>query len=192
VAPALIEAAGRQAGMPTGPLAMADEISQETMLRIRRQERDDLGEAWVPSPVFDIVERFVAMGRSGRRHGAGFYDYPEDGAKTLWPGLADLFPVATAQPDIMDARRRLLQVQATEAARAWAEGIIDDPRMADVGSLLGWRFPAWTGGVMSFIDQGGLDSFMAHAARLTAAHGARFDPPEKLKALAAQGGSLYP
>jgi 3-hydroxyacyl-CoA dehydrogenase/enoyl-CoA hydratase/3-hydroxybutyryl-CoA epimerase len=82
-------------------------------------------------------------------------------------------------------------VQATEAARAWAEGVIDDPRMADVGSLLGWSFPAWTGGVMSYIDQGGLDGFMAHAARLTEAYGPRFDPPQKLKDLAAAGGSLY-
>jgi 3-hydroxyacyl-CoA dehydrogenase/enoyl-CoA hydratase/3-hydroxybutyryl-CoA epimerase len=191
VDPALIEDAGKQAGMPTGPLAMADEISQETMLRIRSQERDDLGDKWVRGREFDIVERFVGMGRGGRRTGAGFYDYPAEGTKALWPGLAEMFPRANDQPEIAEAKRRLLQVQATEAARAWAEGVIDDPRMADVGSLLGWSFPAWTGGVMSYIDQGGLDGFMEHAARLTEAHGPRFDPPQKLKDLAAAGGSLY-
>jgi 3-hydroxyacyl-CoA dehydrogenase/enoyl-CoA hydratase/3-hydroxybutyryl-CoA epimerase len=161
------------------------------MLRIRSQERDDLGDKWVRGREFDIVERFVAMGRGGRRTGAGFYDYPAEGTKALWLGLAEMFPRANVQPDVADAKRRLLQVQATEAARAWAEGVIDDPRMADVGSLLGWSFPAWTGGVMSYIDQGGLGSFIEHAARLTGAHGPRFDPPQKLKDLAAAGGSLY-
>ena len=28
--------------------------------------------------------------RFGRKNGKGFYDYPQDGAKRLWPGLADL------------------------------------------------------------------------------------------------------
>jgi 3-hydroxyacyl-CoA dehydrogenase/enoyl-CoA hydratase/3-hydroxybutyryl-CoA epimerase len=192
VAPALIEQAGLQAGMPTGPLAMADEISQATMLRIRDQERADLGITTPPGPVHAMLARLVEAGRAGRRAGGGFYDYPADGPKRLWPGLADYAPRAATQPPIADLVHRLLDIQATEAARAWADGIIDEPRMADIGSTLGWSFPAWTGGVMSYIDQGGLGAFIDRAARLTAAHGPRFDPPDRLKALAQAGGTLYP
>lgn len=191
VTPALIDNAGRQAGMPVGPLAMADEIAQETMLRIRQQERADLGAAWVRGPEFDVIERLVGLGRKGRRHGAGFYDYPADAPKHLWPGLADLFPAAAAQPDPALVRRRLLVAQSVEAARAWADGVIDDPRMADVASLLGWSFPGWTGGVMSLIDQGGPAAFVAEADRLATAHGPRFAVPERLRTLAAEGGTLY-
>ncbi len=91
-APALIENVARQAGYPLGPLAMADEIGLETMLRIRRQERDDLGEAWARTPDFEVLERFVAMGRTGRIVGAGFYDHPAKGPRRLWPELAALLP----------------------------------------------------------------------------------------------------
>lgn len=191
VAPALIENSGRQAGMPLGPLAMADEISQETMLRIRDQERADLGDAWQPGPEYDAIARLVALGRTGKRAGAGFYDHPEDGERRLWPGLAELFPLAERQPDPAEVRARLLCAQAVEAARAWAEGVIEDPRMADVGSLLGWSFPGWTGGVMSFIDQGGVAAFVATADRLAAAHGERFAVPDRLRRLAETGGTLY-
>jgi 3-hydroxyacyl-CoA dehydrogenase/enoyl-CoA hydratase/3-hydroxybutyryl-CoA epimerase len=192
VAPALIENSGRQAGYPLGPLAMADEISQETMLRIRSQERDDLGADWIEGSDFAVVSQFVEMGRIGRRAKAGFYDYPEEGPRHLWAGLADLYPVAADQPDPKALRQRFLHIQATEAARAWDEGVIDDPRMADVGSQLGWSHPSWTGGVMSYIDQGGgVAAFVAEGERLAKLHGPRFTPPPRLVALAAEGKSLY-
>ena len=33
------------------------------------------------------------LDRKGKRFGKGFYDYPEDAKKHLWPGLAEHFPV---------------------------------------------------------------------------------------------------
>ncbi len=102
------------------------------------------------------------------------------------------FPASADQPVPEALRQRLLHAQSAEAARAWDEGVIADPRMADVGSLLGWAHPAWTGGVMSWIDQGGVAGFVAEGHRLAALHGPRFAPPPRLVALAASGGSLYP
>ena len=191
VAPALIENAARQAGYPVGPLEMADTLSQETMLRIRAQEREDLGEAWAPGPDHAVLERLVALGRRGRRHGAGFYDYG-GGERRLWPGLAEEFPPAAAPPEPALLRERFLHVQAAEAARAWAEGVVDSPRMADVASLLGWSHPGWTGGVMSYIDQGGVGGFVARSGALAERFGPRFAAPERLRALAETGGTLYP
>ncbi|MFX8840771.1 3-hydroxyacyl-CoA dehydrogenase family protein, partial [Acinetobacter baumannii] len=37
VAPALIDNAGRMAGMPVGPLALADEVALDLMLKVRKQ-----------------------------------------------------------------------------------------------------------------------------------------------------------
>jgi 3-hydroxyacyl-CoA dehydrogenase/enoyl-CoA hydratase/3-hydroxybutyryl-CoA epimerase len=190
IAPALIENVARQTGYPVGPLAMGDELSQETMFRIRDQERIDLGAAWQRGADYDVVQRMLEAGRKGRRYGAGFYDYAPE--KRLWPGLRELFPPAATQPDALEVHDRLLFAQSVEAARAWDDGVIDDPRMADVGALLGWSHPAWTGGVMSFIDQGGVAEFVARADTLADRYGLRFAPPEKLRALARDGETLYP
>ena len=43
IAPALIENAGKAAGMPVGPLAVADEVSIELMYKINKQTEKDLG-----------------------------------------------------------------------------------------------------------------------------------------------------
>ncbi|MGY6633430.1 MAG: 3-hydroxyacyl-CoA dehydrogenase NAD-binding domain-containing protein [Alkalilacustris sp.] len=192
VAPAAIEAAGCAAGMPMGPLATADAIDLGTMLQIREQERIDLGAAWRAGPDHDALARMVALGRTGKRAGAGFHVYTDGAAPGLWDGLADVFARSGHQPAPETLRQRLLVVQSVEAARAWADGIVEAPRMADVASLLGWAFPAWTGGVMSLIDQGGLGDFIATADALRADHGPRFDPPQRLRDLARSGGTLYP
>ncbi len=68
VAPALIDNAGRMAGMPVGPLALADEVSLELMARIRRQTAADLGSAYQRSAIDEVCERMVdQLGRPARR-----------------------------------------------------------------------------------------------------------------------------
>ena len=45
-----------------------------------------------------VVDKMLEAGRAGRLRGAGFYDYDESGTRgSLWPGLAELFPVAQQQ-----------------------------------------------------------------------------------------------
>lgn len=51
VAPALIDNAGRLAGMPVGPLALADEIALDLADRVNRQTAADLGNDWVRTPL---------------------------------------------------------------------------------------------------------------------------------------------
>ena len=51
--------------------------------------------------------------------------------------------------------------QALEAARTVEEGIVTDPREADVGSILGFGFAPFTGGTLSYIDGMGAKAFVA-------------------------------
>ena len=97
VDPALIENAARAAGMPVGPLAVADEVSLELQWKVLEQTREDLG-AKYQSPVgLDVLRRFVVdLKRLGRKSGGGFYDYPAGGRKHLWPGLAAEYPARGA------------------------------------------------------------------------------------------------
>lgn len=194
VSPALIENAARQAGFPIGPLAVSDEVTLELQLKVIEQNIAD-GQPQTPQlpRVLAVLRRMVnGLKRIGRRGGAGFYDYPADAPKRLWRDLADEYPMLSEQPDIEEIKRRLLYIQAIESARAVEQGIVTHPADADLGSILGIGFPAWTGGVLSFIDTIGLQEFVAESDRLAQLYGPRFSPSDWLRAKAARGERFHP
>ena len=118
VLPALIENAGKQAGMPVGPLAVYDEVTIELGVKVYKQTLADLGEDYVAPSAMDVALKFVEeLDRKGKRYGKGFYDYPEGGRKRLWPGLAEHYPPAASQPDVEEVKKRLLYIQAIETVR---------------------------------------------------------------------------
>jgi 3-hydroxyacyl-CoA dehydrogenase/enoyl-CoA hydratase/3-hydroxybutyryl-CoA epimerase len=192
VDPALIENAGRIAGMPVGPLAVTDEVSLELQLRASRQAEADVGAKFVAPVSMPVLVHFVDdLKRLGRKSGAGFYDYPADGPKRLWPGLAQEYPRASVQPSLESVKQRLLHIQALEAARCFEEGVVTTPAEADIGSILGIGFPAWTGGALSYIDTLGVATFVADCERLARACGKRFKVPRGLKARAASATPFH-
>lgn len=195
IAPAIIENVGRQTGMPRGPLELLDDVALDLILKVRQQARADLGGAFKPEGRDKILPQMVEQhGRFGRKNGKGFYDYPEAGAKILWPGLADLIPVtqAKATPELVDEiRTRLLYRQSVEAARCLAENVLTDPRSGDVGAVLGWAFAKWTGGPLSLIDQVGTANFVAVCDKLAEKCGPRFAVPQFLRDLAARDAKIY-
>jgi 3-hydroxyacyl-CoA dehydrogenase/enoyl-CoA hydratase/3-hydroxybutyryl-CoA epimerase len=192
VAPALIDNAGRLAGMPVGPLALADEIALDLADRVNRQTAADLGNDWVRTPAEDVTEHMVhGLRRIGKKAGAGFYDYPADGPKRLWPDLARHFPQAPQQPDLATVIRRLMYIQSVETVRCLQEGVIDSGCDADVGALLGWAFPVCRGGPIGQIQQLGIQAFSDACQVLADAHGGRFAPPAMLEEMAASGKSFY-
>jgi 3-hydroxyacyl-CoA dehydrogenase/enoyl-CoA hydratase/3-hydroxybutyryl-CoA epimerase len=192
VAPALIENAGLQAGMPVGPLALTDEVSSELVVKIDRQTQADLGDAYRERPGQSVARKMVELGRIGKKAGRGFYDYPESGKKNLWSGLTEQFPLAATQPPLAELVQRLLFVQSLEAARCMEEGVLTTARDADVGSVLGWGFPAYLGGTLGQIQGLGLPAFVAQCEHLAARHGARFAPPQLLLDMAGRGDEFYP
>ncbi len=196
-APAIIDNVGRMTGMPRGPLEMHDDVALDLSYKIGQQTAKDLGSAYTPPPYAKLLETMVTQqSRYGRKNGKGFYDYPaEKGArKSLWPGLADLQPVSNSQAEpevVAELKVRLLARQAVEAARCFEEGVITDPREADVGSILGWGFAPWTGGVISYIDGFGSARFVEILDRLAASYGERFRAPQLLRDMAAKGETFY-
>src|ERR1700749_3439956 len=86
VPPALIENAGKMAGMPVGPLSLNDEVALDLGLKILKATEADLGPgAGDPQQKKLLQELVEKCGRLGRKNGKGFYDYPEQGKKRLWP-----------------------------------------------------------------------------------------------------------
>ena len=193
-APALIDNIGRMTGMPRGPLEMHDDVALDLSVKVAKQTQADLGDAYVPLPGAHIVQKMVEdLGRYGRKNGKGFYDY-DTKPKTLWAGLSDLAPVTIkdSTPELVeDQKNRLLYRQAIEVARCWEEGVIDDPREADVGAILAWGFAPWSGGPITFIDQTGLKAFVAKADDYAARYGDRFQVPQLLRDMAAKNETFY-
>ncbi|MBT8089548.1 MAG: enoyl-CoA hydratase/isomerase family protein [Gammaproteobacteria bacterium] len=192
VNPALIENVAKHAGMPVGPLAVTDEVSLELAYKIGKQTKADLGDDYVATPADDVMEKMVVdLDRRGKRFGAGFYEYSDDGSKRLWKGLTKHFPLADEQPTPREVKTRLLYVQAIDAARCLEEGVLTHPADADVGSVFGWGFPPYTGGTLSFIETVGPGTFVAEADRLAKDYGARFQIPKGLRAMAENGETYY-
>ncbi len=193
VNPALIENVAKQAGMAVGPLAVTDEVSLELAYHVGKQTRADLGDDYVATPADEVIRKFVEdLDRRGKRFGKGFYDYPEGGKKHLWPALSEHFPLAENQPSVEEVKKRLLYIQALETYRCMDEGVVTDPADADVGSILGWGFPPYTGGTISLIETVGLKEFVAECDRMAEAYGPRFQVPESLRKRAEKGETFYP
>jgi 3-hydroxyacyl-CoA dehydrogenase/enoyl-CoA hydratase/3-hydroxybutyryl-CoA epimerase len=190
--PALIENAAKMAGIPIGPLTVSDEIGLDTAYHASQQRKKDEGAAFKPTPTFLLVEKLAGeLGRHGRKNGKGFFDYAADGSKTLWPGLAELFPPLAEQPNVDEIKTRMLYAQLVDAAKAMAEGVLIDPADGDVGSILGVGFPAYLGGPFSMMDTIGLGAVVAECERLAACYGTHYAAPQLLRDMAAQGQTFY-
>lgn len=194
---AAIENAGIQCGMPVGPLAVLDETALSLSVHVLDQTRADYvaeGRTYIATPGELIVERMVKeFDRNGRAAGAGFYDYPEEkGAKKrLWPELKTLFEKPDTAWNIADLKDRLLYRQAVETARCLSENVLTSVHDANIGSIFGIGFPAWTGGAMQFIYSMGVDAFAKRASELAAQYGPGFVLSDEVKATIKKHQPVY-
>ncbi|MCX8281926.1 3-hydroxyacyl-CoA dehydrogenase NAD-binding domain-containing protein [Phyllobacterium sp. 0TCS1.6C] len=194
VPPAMIENAARMAGMPVGPLALNDETAIDLSQKILKATLADLGPKAVDPRHVELVDMLVdKYDRRGRKNGKGFYDYPPKPAKKhLWPELKTLYPQQDAAGvDVEVLKQRFLVTIALEAARVMEEGIVTDPREADVGSILAFGFAPYTGGTLSYIDGMGAGKFVELAKSLQKKYGQQFKAPKLLQDMAEKGETFY-
>ena len=202
---ASVEQAGLQAGYPAGPLQLIDELTLTLPRRMREEAAlaDEKSE-WADNGSAAVIDRLIdEFGRTGRAGGAGFYDYDESGRRTgLWPGLADVFGTVTGTGTetgtgtgsdpvvpLKVLQERMLFAEATEAVRCLDEGVLRSVADANVGSILGIGYPAWTGGVLQYINSypGGLAGFVTRSDELGQRYGDHLRAPESLRARAKTG-----
>ncbi|WP_085031636.1 FAD-dependent oxidoreductase [Ensifer aridi] len=194
VPPAMIENAAKMAGMPVGPLSLNDEVAIDLSQKILKATVADLGDKAVDPKHMALINKMVdELDRRGRKNGKGFYEYPAKPAKKyLWPGLKELYPQKDADKiDVEVLKRRFLATVALEAARTIEEGIVTDPREADVGSILGFGFAPYTGGTLSYIDGMGARVFVELCETLAKDYGDHFEPTPLLKEMAEKGETFY-
>jgi 3-hydroxyacyl-CoA dehydrogenase/enoyl-CoA hydratase/3-hydroxybutyryl-CoA epimerase len=197
ISPAIIENVGRQSGMPMGPLEVSDSVGLDTAVKVGRQLAEADGRDYATDPQEQLLAWIAEdQGRLGRKAGKGFYDYDDKGKPAaIWPGLTKHVEVTVTEcPPALKAEltKRLLFRQCVEVARCFEEGVITDPRDADVGSILAWGFAPYSGGCVSYMDLfWGVPKFVEEADRLADAYGERFRPNALLRDMAATGESFY-
>ncbi|MEU0660390.1 3-hydroxyacyl-CoA dehydrogenase NAD-binding domain-containing protein [Streptomyces lavendulocolor] len=195
VEPASVEQAAAQAGYPAKVLSLMDELTLTLPRKIRNETRravEEAGGSWQEHPADAVIDRLVdEFGRTGRSGGAGFYDYDENGTRQgLWPGLREHFGGAGgAAVPFEDMKERMLFSEALDTVRCLEEGVLTSVADANLGSVMGIGFPAWTGGVLQYINgyEGGLPGFVARAHELAERYGDRFLPPALLVEKAGRG-----
>ena len=119
-------------GYRMGPFELMDLIGIDVNLEVARSfHRQRPISRWEPSP---IQERLVAEGRLGRKTGAGFYTYDEDGKRSA----------GEAAPAVDDARtailERVVSQLVNEASFAVDEGVAT-PDDVDTAMRLGLNHP---------------------------------------------------
>ncbi|MFJ5137101.1 3-hydroxyacyl-CoA dehydrogenase NAD-binding domain-containing protein [Streptomyces sp. NPDC088707] len=194
VEPASVEQAAAQAGYPAKVLSLMDELTLTLPRKIRNETKraiEEAGGTWTSHPGEAVIDRMVdEFGRPGRSGGAGFYEYGEDGRRgKLWPGLREHFAKPGYEIPFRDMQERMLFSEALDTVRLLEEGVLTSVADANIGSIMGIGFPAWTGGILQYINgyEGGLPGFVARARELTESYGERFTPPALLVQKAERG-----
>jgi len=197
VEPASVEQAALQAGYPAGALQLLDELTISLSRKIRLETRaaeEASGGVWDEHPSEAVMDWMVVDARRiGRRERQGFYDYDENGRRVgIWPGLREKYRSGRTVLPFEDLQERMLFAEALDTIACLDAGVLTSVPDANIGSIYGIGFPAWTGGVLQYVNQydGGLDGFIARSRELAERYGDRFLPPASLLAKA-EAGETY-
>ncbi|MGH3568561.1 MAG: 3-hydroxyacyl-CoA dehydrogenase NAD-binding domain-containing protein [Pseudonocardia sp.] len=189
--PQTIEQASAQAGYPAPVLQLVDELTLTLGRKIREETKAAVvaaGGTWTAHPAEAIIDRLVdEFARLGKSSGAGFYEYVDGKRVRLWPGLRSEFGATNHDVDLHELAERMLIVEALETVKCFDEGVLTSIPDANIGSIFGIGFPAWTGGVVQYVEgyPGGVAGFVARTDEFAKKHGDRFAVPDSLRARAA-------
>jgi 3-hydroxyacyl-CoA dehydrogenase/enoyl-CoA hydratase/3-hydroxybutyryl-CoA epimerase len=198
---ATIEQASSQAGYPAPVLQLSDELNLKLMRKIRDATKAAVGDGdggpWAGHPAEQVIDRMLdEFHRPGKLEGAGFYEYADGKRTGLWKGLRDAFPIKgdPSEISLRELEERMLFVEALESVKCLDERVIESVADANIGSIMGIGFPAWSGGVLQYIngyqhpEHGtGPAAFVARTRELAAKYGERYEPPASLVELAERG-----
>ncbi len=187
----MIENIARQKGMPVGPLAVQDEVSLTLGLHVYESDPTPNKQPY-QDRMYRLTKDLVDNhGRKGKKAGAGLYDYPQGGKKKLWSGLKEKYNSKVETMDKETIAKRIMHRQALESFRCLEEGVLRSTIDGDLGSVLGWGFPIYTGGSLSYIDFVGAKQFVADCDTFAEKYGPRWAVPESLRTLAEMGESIH-
>jgi 3-hydroxyacyl-CoA dehydrogenase len=167
-------------GFPMGPFALGDLAGIDLQHTVRQARADRLTPREKRA---DFVDQLFAAGRLGRRSGAGWYAYGEDGKAKPDPMTEALIAAhatkhAIKRVEITDEeiRDRLIFAMVNEGARLIDEGIVSRAQEIDVAMVNGIGFPRHLGGPLWWAQEMGLTGVADKIARFRDEQGDTYWP----------------
>ncbi|MBS1991303.1 MAG: enoyl-CoA hydratase/isomerase family protein [Cyanobacteria bacterium SZAS LIN-3] len=169
VAPAAIDKAILNFGMPMGPVELMDYVGLDVVASVAGTLFAAHGER-LALPEVDFVGKLVSQGWLGRKSGHGFYVWSDDKTfkdeKTRKPVLStpftDLVREYNVGSTVMAEEaivKLLIGVIENEAVRVLEAGVVSDPFLIDLAFVVSTGFTASLGGPLRHIDQMGVKTF---------------------------------
>lgn len=192
-----IDRAATDFGMPMGPLRLLDEIGLDVAAKVLAIMVAGYGERMSSA---DYASRLLIAGRKGKKSGQGFYIYKDEAALPA-ADLKDLLEIkVSAEADGPVLAERLIMAMLNEAVLALDEGIAGAPgadaaRQIDLGSVMGFGFPPFRGGIIAYAEKLGSSILSERLSKLSSQFGLRFSPApgilERAQAAGGKGLSFY-
>jgi 3-hydroxyacyl-CoA dehydrogenase / enoyl-CoA hydratase / 3-hydroxybutyryl-CoA epimerase len=159
---AVIDRAGKDFGMPMGPIELTDVVGLDVSLHVGRVLADAFKRR-VP----DVLVNLVEQKKLGRKSGEGFYVW-RDGK----PVKADSTQFAVPA----DLEDRLILPMLNEAVACLREGVIEDADLLDAGAIFATGFAPFRGGPLQYAKERGIANVTARLEELERRYGERFRP----------------
>ena len=152
-----IDKAATSFGMPMGPLRLLDEVGLDVASHVSEIMTQGYGERMkAPGHAAILVENK----RFGKKSGLGFYDFSGD-APTVSPDVRDVLRLEAPPIEATDLTvlaDRLILALINEAVLCLDQGVAGAPgrdaaNQINLGSVMGFGFPPFRGGVLFYADQ---------------------------------------
>jgi len=167
-----IDAAGKQFGMPMGPIELADVVGLDGCLHVGNVLANAFGRR---AP--QILLKLVADKKLGRKTGQGFYTWRE--------GKVVRAPGSKGEPPA-DLEDRLMLPMLNEAVACLREHVIADADLLDAGAIFATGFAPFRGGPLQYAKARGIEAIRERLTALAALYGERFAPDPGWQQLSSQ------
>jgi 3-hydroxyacyl-CoA dehydrogenase/enoyl-CoA hydratase/3-hydroxybutyryl-CoA epimerase len=176
-------------GMPTGPMALLDEVGIDVAAKVAKILSAAFGERMEPS---HVVATLYADGRFGKKNGKGLYLYEAGKRQGPDPSVYKLLNIkSTHSADEQAVVERMIFAMVNEAAMILDEKIVASAAELDLAMIMGTGFPPFRGGLLRYADKLGLPYILARLDDLAQKHGKRFLATAALRKLAERDGKFY-
>jgi len=195
-----IDRAMERFGWPMGPAYLCDVVGIDTGVHAGAV----MAEGFPERMKYDFKtcqEVMFENERFGQKNGRGYYAYEIDKRgrpkKIVDEDVAALLaPVIDGNETLSDEAivDSMMIPMCLEAVRCFEDGIAASATDVDLALIYGIGFPPFRGGALHYVDDIGIDNFVARADELAAAAGAlkaMYLPTEKLREMAASGDTFF-
>jgi len=181
-----IDAAMVAFGFPMGPLALIDMAGIDILVHTDRVMSQAYPQQGRLSP---IAVQLVEQGHLGQKTESGVYKYEGGDYTPCAHGTTERLicdvqrekDIAPREVSDEEITQRLVLRMVAEAFRTLEEGLVERESDVDAAMVLGAGFPDFRGGVVKYARDLGIGSVVSQLDDLTALHGERFAPCERLR-----------